>query len=58
MLTSREVPIKTGWRNAPLAFCNLTKTFKHSTIYDSNGIQTHNHLVCKRTLNHFAELVK
>ena len=58
MLTSREVPIKTGWRNAPLAFCNLAKTFKQSTIYDSNGIQTHNHLVCKRTLNHFAKLVK
>ena len=25
---------------------------------DSNGIQTHNHLVCKRTLNHLAKLAK
>ena len=25
---------------------------------DSNGIQTHNHLVCKRTLSHIAKLAK
>ena len=24
----------------------------------SNGIETHNHLVCKQTLNHLTELVK
>ena len=52
------MPIKTGWRDAPLAFCNLEKAFKHSTICDSNRIQTHNHLVGKRTLNHFAKLTK
>ena len=50
--------IKTGWQDAPVAFCNLAKTFEHNTICDSNGIQTHNHLVRKRTLNHFAKLAK
>ena len=25
-------------------------------LTDSNGIRTHNHLVCKRTLSHLAEL--
>ena len=25
---------------------------------DRNGIQTHNHLFCKRTLNHLAKLAK
>ena len=25
-------------------------------LSDSNGIRTHNHLVCKRTLNHLAKL--
>ena len=50
--------MKTGWRDAPLAFWNLEKTFKHNTIRDSNVIQTHNHLVPKRTLNNFVKLVK
>ena len=27
------------------------------SLSDSNGIQTHDHLVCKRTLNHLAKLV-
>ena len=26
-------------------------------LSDSNGIWAHNHLVCKRTLNHLAKLV-
>ena len=55
-----KFPLKRdGWRDAPLAFCNLAKAFKHNTICDSNGIQTHNHLVRKRTLvNDFTKLVK
>ena len=28
------------------------------SLSDSNGIRTHNHLVCKRTLNHLAKPVK
>ena len=28
------------------------------SLSDSNGIWTHNHLVCKRTLSHLASLVK
>ena len=28
------------------------------SLCDSNGIQTHNHLVCKWTLNHLAQLAK
>ena len=52
------MPIKTGWRDAPLAFCNLPKAFKHNTICDINSIQTHNHLARKRTLNCFAKLAK
>ena len=51
-----QFTIKTGWRDSTLVFCNLAKAFKHNTICDSNGIQTHNHLVRKRTLNHFAKL--
>ena len=27
-------------------------------LYDRNGIQTHNHLLCKQTLNHSAKLAK
>ena len=27
-----------------------------TSLSDSNGIRTHNHLVCKRTLNHLAKL--
>ena len=38
----RQFPIKTGWQGAPLALCNLLKAFKHNTICDGNGIQTHN----------------
>ena len=53
-----QFPIKTGWRDSPLVFCNLAKAFKHNTICDSSGIQTHNHLVPKRTLNYFAKLAK
>ena len=53
-----QFTIKTGWRDSTLVFCNLAKAFKHNTICDSNGIQTHNHLVRKRTLNHFAKLVE
>ena len=52
------MPIKTGWRDAPLAFCNLAKAFKHNTVCESSGIQTSNNLVRKRTLNHFAKLTK
>ena len=52
------MPIKTVWRDSPLAFCNLAKAFKHNAICDSSGIQAHNHLVHKRTLNHFAKLAK
>ena len=26
------------------------------SLSDNNGIQTHNHLVCKRTLNHYTKL--
>ena len=51
-------PIKTAWRGAPLAFCNIAKAFKHSTICDSNVIQTHNRLGRKRTLNVFSKLAK
>ena len=50
--------IKTGWRGAPLAFCNLANAFKHNTIRDSNGIQTHNHLVRKQTFDVFTKLAK
>ena len=57
-IASRTIPIKTGLRDASLEFCNLAKTFKHNTICDSNGIETHNHLVRKRTLDHFAKPVK
>ena len=28
------------------------------SLSDSNGTRTHNHLVCKRTLNHLAKLAK
>ena len=28
------------------------------SLSDCNRIQTHNHLACKRTLSHFAKLVK
>ena len=52
------MPIKTGWWDASLTFCNLAKALKHNTICDCNSIQTHNHLVRKRTLNHFAKLAK
>ena len=27
-----------------------------TSLSDSNGIRTHNHLVCKQTLNHLAKL--
>ena len=50
--------IKTGWRGAPFAFCNLANAFKHNTICDSNGIQTHNHLVRKQTFDVFSKLAK
>ena len=53
-----QLPIKTGWQDAPLRFYNLAKAFKHNTLCESNGIQTHNHLVRKQTLNHFAKLAK
>ena len=53
-----KLPIKTGWRDALLAFRNLAKAFKHNTTCDSNGIQAHNYLVRKRTLNHFSKLAK
>ena len=53
-----KLPIKTGWRDASLAFCKIAKAFKHNTICDSNGIQTYNYLVRKRTINHFAKLTK
>ena len=52
------MPIKSGWRDVPLAFCNLAKAFKHNTVCDSNSIQTHNELVRKRTLYHFTKLAK
>ena len=52
------MPIKTGWRDASLAFCKIAKAFKHNTICDSNGIQTYNYLVRKRKINHFAKLTK
>ena len=42
--------IKTGYRDAPLTFCNLAKAFKHNTICDSNGTQTHNHLVNEHSI--------
>ena len=48
--------IKTGWQDAPLAFCNLAKAFKRNTICESSSIQSHNHLVHNRTLNYFAKL--
>ena len=48
------MPIKTGWRDAPLAFCNLAKHV--NIICGSNSIQTHNYLVRKRTK--FAKLAK
>ena len=53
-----QFPIKTGWRDSTLVFCNLAKAFKHNIVCDSIGIQAHNHLVRKRTLNHFAQLVE
>ena len=49
--------IKTGWRDAPLAFCNLAKTFKCNTICESSGIQTHNHLDHNNT-QPFSKLAK
>ena len=30
----------------------------YKTLGDSNRIRTHNHLVCKQTLNHLAKLAK
>ena len=30
--------------------------FMSTSLSDSNGIRTHNHLVCKQTLNHLAKL--
>ena len=53
-----QLLIKTGWKDSSLAFCNLAKVLKLNTICDSSGIQTHNHLVSKRTLNRFAKLAK
>ena len=34
------------------------KNYRVVSISDSNGTRTHNHLVCKRTLNHLVKLVK
>ena len=36
----------------------LSENIKHNTICDSSDIQTHNHLVRKRTLNHFVKLAE
>ena len=33
MTTIRELSIRTGWRDAPLAFCNLAKTFSNTKLY-------------------------
>ena len=42
---------------------NVKEFFAHNrrdiwSLSDSNGIQTHNHLVSKQKLNHLAKLVK
>ena len=34
----------------------LARSMRHIWSCDSNGIRTHNHLVCKQTLNHLAKL--
>ena len=50
--------MKTGWQDSTLVFCNLAKAFEHKTLCGSSSIQTHNHLVRKRELNHFAKLAE
>ena len=39
-----------------LVIDHTIKISKYSAVRDCNGTQTHNHLVCKRTLNHLAKL--
>ena len=40
------------------SFFYMIKKLRQKFQCDCNGIRTHNHLVCKRTLNHLARLVK
>ena len=46
----------------PLLSCSeiFARNLINYTIFfrDTNGIRTHKHLVCERTLNHLAKLVK
>ena len=44
-----QFPIKTGWRDSTLVFCNLTKAFEHNIVCDSSGIQRHNHFPLDET---------
>ena len=39
-------------------FCVRTTNLNWKVLGDSNEIRAHNHLVCKRTLNHLAKLAK
>ena len=39
-------------------FSVVTTNLNLGVLSDSNGIQIHNHLVCKRTLNYLAKPVK
>ena len=39
-------------------FSAITTNLNLGILSDSNGIQAHNQLVCKRTLNHLAKPVK
>ena len=42
-----------------LAIEIFNNTFNHNIRFDDcNGTRTHNHLVCKQTLNHLAKLIK
>ena len=44
-----------------LAWASVLKSvfkYKHCSLSDSNGIRTHNHLVCKRTFNRLAKLAE
>ena len=36
----------------------ITTNLNWEILSDSNGIRAHNHLVCKRKLNHLAKLVE
>ena len=43
--------------NASLDFESKKIDETRNYLSDCNGTRTHNHLVCKRTLNHLAKLI-